>query len=173
MTAHMLVQIPLLVVVGWLLVPVLPARVAATTADWNHRGITGLVLATLAGAFWMLPRALDAAITDPLVDAAKYLSIPVLIGLTFGLSWPRAGFIVRGVFLLEFIATFFRLGWLYSIWPDRLCNNYLLGDQQRLGHYMILIGATLFFWIAGTLLWGRMDSLTQARPPSPRTDAGT
>ncbi|HEY8011579.1 MAG TPA: hypothetical protein VIE67_11355 [Rudaea sp.] len=173
MTAHMLVQIPLLVVVGWLLVPVLPARVAATTAYWNHRGITGLVLATLAGAFWMLPRALDAAITDPLVDAAKYLSIPVLIGLPFGLSWPRAGFIVRGVFLLEFIATFFRLGWLYLIWPDRLCNNYLLGDQQRLGHYMVLIGAALFFWVAGTLLWGRMDSFTQARPPSPRTDAGT
>ena len=167
MTAQMLLQIPLLVGVGCLLAQALPARALALAAHWNHRGITGLVLASVASAYWMLPRTLDASVTEPLLAAAKYVSVPLLIGLPFALAWPRMSFIVKGVFLVEFIATFFRLGWLYLIWPDRLCNNYLLDDQQRLGQYMLLIGAALFFTIAAKLVWGRFDSLLETCPSSP------
>jgi len=166
MTAQMLLQIPLLVGVGCLLSRAIPARARAIAADWNDRGITGLVLASVASAFWMLPRTLDAAVTEPLIDAAKYFSVPLLIGLPFALSWPRMGFIVRGVFLVEFIATFFRLGWLYLIWPERLCNVYLLDDQQRLGQCMLLIGAALFLAVAAKLVWGRFDSLVASHPTS-------
>lgn len=160
MTAQMLVQIPLLAAVGYLARDILSERIQAGINDWNHRGITGLVLATLAGACWMLPRALDAAVTEPLVAVAKYLSVPLLIGLPLALSWPRMSFIVRGVFLAELIATCFRLGWLYLDSPVRLCNNYLLGDQQQLGEYMLMIGSALFLWIAWKLLWGRFGSLS-------------
>ena len=166
MTAQMLLQIPLLVGVGCLLSQALPARALAIAADWNHRGITGLVLASVASAYWMLPRTLDASVTVTLLAVAKYLSVPLLIGLPFALGWPRMSFIVRGVFLVEFIATFFRLGWLYLIWPERLCNSYLLDDQQRLGQYMLLIGAALFLGIVGKLVWGRFDSLSETRPVS-------
>jgi hypothetical protein len=172
MTTQMLVQIPLLIAAGVLLSGAVPARVNAAMAAWDYRGITGLVLATLVGAFWMLPRSLDAAVTDVRFDIAKYLSTALLIGLPFALSWRRMSFIVRGVFLLELIATFFRLGWLYLIWPDRLCNNFLLDDQQRLGRYMLLIGALLFFWIAIKLLWGRLDSFSEALPPVFSPDTG-
>jgi hypothetical protein len=102
----------------------------------------------------------------PLLGAAKYLTLPRLIGMPFALGWPRMGFIVRGVFLLELIATFFRLGWLYLISPERLCNNYLLDDQQRLGRYMLLIGAALFLGVAVKLLWGRFDTLAEPGPVS-------
>mgnify|MGYP001554996649 CR=1 FL=1 len=166
MTAQMLLQMPLLVGVGWLLSHALPARALAGVARWNHRGITGLVLASVAGAYWMLPRTLDASVTVPLLGAAKYLALPLLIGMPFALGWPRMGFIVRGVFLLELIATFFRLGWLYLISPERLCNNYLLDDQQRLGRYMLLIGAALFLGVAAKLLWGRFDTLAEPGPVS-------
>jgi len=166
MTAQMLLQIPLLVVAGLLLSRSLPRRTLAFVAAWNHRGISTLVLASVTSAFWMLPRLLDAAVNDPLVAIAKFLSVPLLIGLPFALGWPRMGFIVKGVFLLEFIATFFRLGWLYLIWPERLCNNYLLDDQQRLGQYMLLIGVALVVAVAGKLLWGRFDSLAESRPAS-------
>jgi len=166
MTAQTLLQIPLLVVAGLLLPRSLPRRALAIVAAWNHRGISTLVLASATSAFWMLPRMLDAAVNDPLVAIAKFLSVPLLIGLPFALGWPRMGFIVRGVFLVEFIATFFRLGWLYLIWPERLCNNYLLDDQQRLGQYMLLIGAALLLGVAGKLLWGRFDSLTEPRADS-------
>jgi hypothetical protein len=171
MTAQMLLQIPLLVAVGLLLAQAVPARAAAIVATWNHRGITTLVLASVASAFWMLPRALDAAVNEPLVAAAKFLSVPLLVGLPFALGWPRMSFIVRGVFLVEFIATFFRLGWLYLIWPERLCNNYLLDDQQRLGQYMLAIGAALLVGVAGKLIWGRFDSPTVAQRPLASTPA--
>ena len=160
MTTQMLVQIPLLVAVGWLLSRSFPAHVLARVERWNHRGITGLVLATAAATFWMLPRSLDTATGHPLMVAAKYLSVPLLIGLPFAVSWPRMGFVVRGVFLVEFVATFFRLGWLYLISPIRLCNNYALNDQQRLGGYMLAIGGGLLVWLAGKLLWGRFESLS-------------
>ena len=158
MTTQMLVEIPLLIAVGWLLGGALSQRPALWDA-WNHRGITGLVMATLAAAFWMLPRSLDAAVAEPLVATAKFISVPLLVGLPLGLSWPRMGFIVRGVFLFELIAMFFRLGWLYLISPIRLCNNYLLDDQARTGKYMLLIGAAALLWISGKLLWGQFDSL--------------
>ncbi len=158
MTAQMLLQMPLLAYVGWLLRRALPKRVLSITAAWNHGGIAGLVLTSVTAALWMLPRSLDAAVALPWVAAAKYLSVPLLIGVPLAVSWPRAGFIVRGVFLLEFVATSYRVGWLYLSWPERLCSNYLLGDQQRLGEYLVLIGAVLCAAIGCKLLWGRFDS---------------
>jgi hypothetical protein len=167
MTTQMLLQLPLLVGVGALLAQALPARAAQRAGAWNDRGMASLVLASLASAYWMLPRTLDASVNEPLLAAAKLLSVPLLVGLPFALGWPRMSFIVRGVFLLEFIATFFRLGWLYLIWPERLCNNYLLDDQQRLGESMLLIGVALFLAVAGKLLWGRFDALAEAAPLPP------
>lgn len=159
MTAQMLVQIPLLVLVGWLLQSAVPERLQAMIAGWNSYGITGMVLAVFAAAYWMLPRSLDAATSDALIALVKYISVPLLIGLPLALSWPRMNFIIKGVLLVEFIATFFRLGWLYVSSPSRLCNNYLLGDQQRLGQYMLIIGCLLLAWIAFKLLFGQFKSL--------------
>jgi hypothetical protein len=168
MTGQMLVQIPLLAAAGWLAARALPARLSAAIESWNEHGIGGLVLATLASAYWMLPRALDAAVTDPSIAIAKHLSVPLLIGLPLALSWPRMGFIVKGVLLLEGIATLLRLGWLYLVSPERLCNLYLLDDQQRLGRLLLLIGTALFLGVACKLLWGRFDSLSHpAATPRP------
>ena len=164
MTAQMLVQIPLLAAAGWLAAMALPARLSAAIDTCNEHGIGGLLLATLASAFWMLPRALDAAVTDPWLAIAKYLSVPLLIGLPLALSWPRMGFVVKGVLLLEGIATLLRLGWLYLVSPERLCNLYLLDDQQRLGRLLLLIGAALFLGVACKLVWGRFDSFSNAAP---------
>ena len=162
MTAQMLVQIPLLAAAGWLAAMALPARLSAAIGTCNEHGIGGLVLATLASAFWMLPRALDAAVTDPSISLAKYLSVPLLIGLPLALSWPRMGFVIKGVLLLEGIATLLRLGWLYLVSPERLCNLYLLDDQQRLGRLLLLIGTALFLGVACKLVWGRFDALSNA-----------
>jgi hypothetical protein len=163
MTAQMLVQLPLLAAAGWLLSGAVPPRVLARVGRWSHRSFTGLVLVTVTAAFWMLPRSLDAATSQPLIVAAKYLSVPLLIGLPFGVSWPRMGFVVRGVFLVEFVASFFRLGWLYLISPIRLCNNYALNDQQRLGGSMLAIGGGLLVWLAWKLVWGRFESYSSTQ----------
>lgn len=158
MALQMLVQVPLLIGTGYLLRNSVPAPVAAVVERWNRHGVTGLVLTTLAGALWMLPRSLDAAVSESWVAAAKFITVPLLIGLPLGLSWPHMGFVIRGVLLLELIATFFRLGWLYMVSPMRLCNNYLLDDQQRTGEYMLVIGAIILAGVFGKLLWGHFDS---------------
>lgn len=161
MTTQMLLQLPLLMCVGVLLREALPAGALRFTANWDYRGITGLVLASIAASFWLLPRLLDASVTEPAIAAAKYLSVPLLIGLPISVSWPRMSFIVRGVVLLELTATLFRMGWLYLIWPDRLCNRYLLDDQQRLGEYLVLIGGVVCMLVVSKLLWGRFDVLPE------------
>lgn len=157
MAAQMLVQIPLLIAAGYLLRTAMPQRLASAIAAWNLNGISGMLLASFATAFWMLPRTLDAAASDPLFTLAKFVTVPLLIGLPMGLSWPRMNFVVRGVFLMELIAMFFRVGWLYLISPVRLCNNYLMDDQQRTGQYMLMIGGAILLWAAIKLLWGHFD----------------
>ncbi len=157
MSAQMLLQLPLLAAAGYVLGRALSACIDSTAASWNYHGITGLVLASLASAYWMLPRLLDASVTEPAMAAAKFISLPLLVGLPLALSWLRASFVVRGVFLLELLATLFRLGWLYLISPLRLCNNYLLDDQQRLGQLLLAAGTGLLLWIAWKLLWGQFD----------------
>jgi hypothetical protein len=158
MTLQMLVQIPLLALAGGWLAQGLPERLERHLARWNHSGISGLLLASLSGMVWMLPLAMDAALDDPQVALAKFLSVPLLIGAPIALSWPRAGFVVRGVVLLELIATTFRLGWLYLISPVRLCSNYLLDDQQRLGELLLAIGISIVLILVWNLMWGHIDT---------------
>lgn len=154
MTLQMLVQIPLLALAGWWLAQGTPGWLERPLAAWNHRGISGLLLASLTGMVWMLPLAMDAALDDPRVTLAKFLSVPLLIGAPIALSWPRAGFVVRGVVLIELIATMLRLGWLYLISPVRLCSNYLLDDQQRLGKILLVVGFAILLVLVWKLMWG-------------------
>jgi hypothetical protein len=162
MAAQVLVQLPLLFTAGWLVSRAMPAGALAAVDRWNRSGVTGVLLATVAAGFWMLPRTLDASTTHPLMAAAKYLSVPLLIGLPFALSWPRIPFVVRGLFLTELVATCFRLGWLYRISPIRLCNNYGLDDQRRLGGRLLVLGGGLLGWLVWKLLWGRFAALSPA-----------
>ncbi len=157
MTLQMLVQIPLLVLAGVWLAQGTPGWLDRRLAAWNHQGITGLLLASLTSLVWMLPLALDAALDDPRFTLAKFLSVPLLIGVPVALSWPRAGFVVRGVVLLELSATAFRLGWLYLVSPVRLCSNYLLDDQEQVGRILLAIGLALVLMLAWKLMWGHID----------------
>lgn len=164
MQAQMLVQIPLLATAGYLLRSVVPVRLERTLGRWNVNGISGLVLATFALAYWMLPRSMDAASTEPAFIVAKYLTVPLLVGLPLGLSWPRMNFVARGVVTMELMAMLFRLGWLYLVSPVRLCSNYLVSDQQRTGTYMLVAGGALLLWVAGKLMCGHFES-TRSRLP--------
>src|SRR3546814_2352011 len=64
MSLQVLVQMPLLVLVGGGLATAFPARARQTMAAWNWQGVTGLLLASGAMACWMLPRVMDAAATQ-------------------------------------------------------------------------------------------------------------
>lgn len=157
MTFQMLIQIPLLAAAGWAVAQSLPAAVDRRLAAWDRAGISGLLLASLTSLVWMLPRAMDTAVDEPWGALAKFLSVPLFIGAAVAISWPRAAFVVRAVVVLEVIAMALRLGWLYLVSPNRLCSNYLLADQQRLGRMLIAIGFAILLIVAWKLIWGHIE----------------
>ena len=138
------------------------------------RGATLLFLVLLAPP---LRHALEASMTAqmlvqiPLLAAAGWLAamaLPARLSAAIGtcnehgISGLVLGFVITGVLLLEGIATLLRLGGLYLVSPERLCNLYLLDDQQRLGRLLLLIGTALFLGVACKLVWGRFDALSNA-----------
>lgn len=167
MTLQMLVQMPLLAIAGWWLASLVPLCIRNRLARFDAGGVTGLVLASAVSLPWMLPRAMDAAVDVPWVAFAKFASLPLLVGLPFALSWPRMGFVVRGVFFAEAIAMCFRLGWLYLASPERLCANYLIGDQQRLGRWLLVIGVAVFLSLMALLIAGRFEAAANRHTPAP------
>lgn len=154
MTLHMLVQIPLLILCGAWLARWLPQSWLQAAATWNRQGIPGLLLFALGALIWMFPLSMDAALARAEIELLKFLAVPLLMGLPLGLSWPRAGFVVRGLFLIEMIATGFRAGWLYLVAPEALCANYLVGAQQFLGRTLIVLSAAATLLLALKLMWG-------------------
>lgn len=140
MVTHMLIQIPALAIIGWMTGKMLPENWKNRLAPWNRWGITGMTLAVIIMTYWMLPRALDAAVSEWEIELAKFITVP-LMGIALAVSWPQLNAIAQGVLKLEFWATFMRLGWLYLDLPDRLCANYLLSDQRVLGQLLLLAGS--------------------------------
>ena len=143
LVGHVLVQIPLLVMSGVLLGARLTTTLSPTLDRWNAGGIPGLLLISFTLAFWMIPRWLDASLVSASVAWVKYSSLALLAGVPLVLSWPRLHPITKGLAKMEFLAMLLRLGWLYLISPERLCNNYLLNDQLWLGRSMILVAIAL------------------------------
>ena len=145
---HVLVQLPLLVWLGWYWAGSFSPRAIARINQFNQLGITGVVVVSLVALFWMLPRTLDAAIDDPTFAIAKALMLVVFFGAVLRLTIPVLHPIVSGVWQLEAWAMLMRLGWIYTVSPDRLCNNYLLSEQHQLGKMLLAIGSGwAFVWI--------------------------
>ncbi len=143
LVSHVLVEVPLLVTVGFGLGRCIEPRLRKALEPFNGGGIPGILLVTFALAFWMIPRWLDASLQAPEVAAAKYLSLVALAGMPLAWSWDRLHPIARGLVKIEFLAMCFRLGWLYLISPDRLCNSYLIDDQVLLGRGLLVVGIAL------------------------------
>lgn len=147
MALHMLVQIPLLVLAGYGLSAALPARFRQTLQSFNAHGVTGWALASLVLAFWMLPRALDAAVVDAWTDAAKFSAL-LLAGAALRGSWAASRPVIPLFFIGNWAWMTATAGLLYVEAPQRLCNAYLLGDQSITG-YGLIVAAVLL-----PLLWG-------------------
>ena len=172
MALHMLVQLPLLAVVGYVIggawlrsrAEGAAGRLLRTAQTFNAGGVTGILAASFVMVLWMLPRLLDLARLDPGVDALKFISVP-LAGLAVALSWPRLPVIARAVVHLEVVATLFRFGWGYLAAEERLCLAYLADDQQLTGLLLAYLGAG---W-AAAVAWRPLFGLPRARASNPQT----
>lgn len=173
MSGHMLVQIPLLAALGFIACRLLPeawqeALLAAAGGPVPH-----VVVALFASTWWMLPRALDDALASPLVEAAKFVSLPALVGLPLALAWRRLGSIGRGFLWTNFISMLAVLGWLYLAAPLRVCNSYLVDQQESAGWLMVKLALLLFAgWLASLFVGGKAECDVSRATSSNLIDGG-
>lgn len=151
MVLHLLLQLPALVFLGWLAADMLPKSWHKSVNQYNQHGLTGVVLITTTGLYWMLPSALDAALDSNGYALAKVISM-LLIGSAWSLTQRCIHPLVKGVFLLELWAMLGRFGYLFKVSPDRLCNNYLIGEQQLVGNILLIISLAIgAIWVCRVL----------------------
>lgn len=154
MTGHMLVQIPLLAAIGFAACRLLGAHHQERLLAIAGGPIPLVVVALFASSWWMLPRALDDALAHPLAEVAKFVSLPTLVGVPLALAWRRLGIIGRGFVWTNFISMLAVLGWLYLAAPQRLCNSYLVDQQESAGWLMVKLALLLFAAWLGHLFVG-------------------
>jgi hypothetical protein len=142
MRAHMLVQYPLLMLAGALAASAAPAQAPAARAfaRCNALGIGGLTLVAAVLAVVMIPRVLDLALVDARIEALKFAAL-VVAGAALPASWRAAGAVVQAFFLGSVLPMTVAVGSVYIDAPVRLCNAYLLDEQQRLGAELIAVAA--------------------------------
>jgi hypothetical protein len=156
MLTHMGVQVSLLIWVGhrWghALLEYRPELVlVARRYRWAL-----MLMTTVTLTVWMVPRLLDMAVESPAVDGIKAISLVLFAGVPLAWSWPQLPAVARGVIHLEALASLWRLGWLYLDSPTRLCLNYGLDDQQRLGQLWMGSGAAYALALAWWTLRGQV-----------------
>jgi len=143
MLSHMLLQIPLLILIGIIIGLSLNTRYHIKVT--YSYALPGLLIASFSLLFWMLPRSLDASLSYPSYAVAKFTTLPLLIGIPLALCWHAITAITKGFFITQIISMLMVLAWLYIESPIRLCNYYLINEQQQLGYALLFL--TLFISI--------------------------
>jgi hypothetical protein len=172
MATHMAVQLPLLVGIGVVLATALRPLEPRWLAEADWLGIPGILMVIFATSFWMLPRMLDGALANPVLDLAKFLSLPLLAGLPLGLSWWRMPPLGRAFIWANFIPKLGAIGGLYLAAPTRLCAYYRLDQQAAAGWTLIAVATALgILWFLAAFIG--LPPAGQAAKPGPGAAAVT
>lgn len=140
---HMVIQMPMLVLGGWLVMgairnTALPAAMAA----WNRYGLTGFIAAQAVTAYWMLPLAIDRAVVLPAADGAKLVTL-LACGALLRHSVDRAPAVLQLFFIGYALPMMIWLGLYFASIDLRLCNAYSLESQVRAGQGLAILAFTL------------------------------
>jgi len=136
--SHILVQLPLLAWCGWEIVNTTSAGQSLKTRSWNQDGVAPLLVALFFIFFWMLPKSIDAALTNSSMEVFKFITLPIGVGSALALGWCRAHPILKGFLKANAISMLVVLAFLYTHAPVRICNAYLIVDQEQLGYGFLL-----------------------------------
>lgn len=146
MLLHMLVQMPLLILAGYLLGKWALTRYKIFFHKWNTTGISGIIIVLFVTTYWMLPRAMDESLSVWYIELFKFISLPVA-GLFFRDSWRKLQILGKAFLFLNYISMFGIMAWLYIDSPIQVCNNYLETEQQALGWGFLVITAGMILYI--------------------------
>lgn len=153
LVGHVLVQLPLLALSGWLFGAAFSPQFDKIMGTWNQYGVPGLMLVIFTTAFWMLPRSVDSALQYTGYEVLKFLSLPTA-GAALASSFPRTHPLLGGVLKANLISMLGVLAWVYTAAPVRLCNSYLGSDQKMLGTGMAVLAGVLSISWGVALLFG-------------------
>lgn len=150
MAFHMLGQVPLLILAGYLI-----GHRLNTHFNWCHNSeslylaLSGWLWFMFATLFWMLPISLDKALLSYSWDFFKIISL-ILSGqlLTFALSGSR---ILSLFFIGSTVMMLFFVGYYYQDTSLRLCNSYLIESQKMTGNGLITLAFLIVLLSAATL----------------------
>jgi hypothetical protein len=146
MILHMLVQLPLLIIVGYLWGNLILKNYQCFLTKWNTTGVAGILVVLIVTTYWMIPRTMDEALSTWYIELFKFISLP-FVGLLFRDSWYKLQMIGRIFLYLNYISMFGLMAWLYIDSPVQVCNNYLEVEQQTLGWGFLVITAGMVCYI--------------------------
>ena len=147
MITHMHMQMPLLVISGFLMGGILLKRYPRFFGKWNDNGIPGITLFLIIIIYWTIPRTMDEALTLQSIQAWKFISLPFLAGIPLRDSWKKLSKAGKNIIIVIFTVKYFGMGALYIWSEDQLCNNYLVLDQLTLGWGFITTAICLVVYL--------------------------
>lgn len=148
MYIHMHMQMPLLVVSGFLMARFFQNQFPQFFAKWNSNGIPGIILFVIITSYWMLiPRLMDEAITMPMIEGFKFVSLPFLAGVPLRDSWKKLSSDGKNIVYEAFVILLFLVAWIYIGAKDQLCNNYLIHEQKELGWGTLVVAVCITIYL--------------------------
>lgn len=152
MATHMLLELPLLFVIGWLAARAAGGAQGGRWRGWQAYRLPMLLAALLATSVWMLPVALDYAVLHPGAMALKVVSL-LAAGFLCGVSWGPAGVVLQGFFVFNWAWMTVTAGLLYQDAPQQLCSVYLSEQQGMAGIGLVTLGAALLtLWLLDAIV---------------------
>ena len=140
---HMVIQMPSLVLGGWVVMGAIRNTVVpAAMAAWNRYGLTGFIAAQAIAAYWMLPLAIDRAVVLPAADGAKVVTL-LACGALLRHSVDRAPAVLQLFFIGYAVPMMIWLGLYFASVDLRLCNAYSLESQVRAGYGLAVLAFAL------------------------------
>lgn len=150
MIIHMHMQMPMLVIAGFLMGKFFLEKYPRFFDKYNENGVPGILLFVVIMSFWMLPRTMDEALTEPMMEIFKFVSLPFLAGVSLRDSWRRLNTLLKNSVFIFFTVLFLVMGWLYIQSDSQLCNNYLVIDQIILGWGFMAMAVCIVLYLAYT-----------------------
>lgn len=147
MVTHMHMQMPLLVIAGFLMASFFQKRFPKFFEKWNQNGIPGILLFVIIMLYWTIPRTMDEALTMTSIEVFKFISLPFLAGVPLRDSWQKISSKMKKTIFIFFAMKYLGMGFLYIKANEQLCNNYLLIDQITLGWGFLLTGICIFVYL--------------------------
>lgn len=154
MVRYMVGVTPLLLMAGWIFAGLPPLR--RLNPRWNELGIPGFLIASSVLTVWMIPNALDVATGQANVDAVRTLTT-FAAGAALRLSMLEAGLVVQTFFVGHAVTMTVFVGVLFQSMPQRLCNVYLVSDQEHAGLGLVVLGSAAgLVWVCS--VWRRLQT---------------